>query len=62
MRPGGHLLAADVKRIAEAANSWITLWSIWNQFGASADGAVERDMRSAESRLKDAMSAIITGG
>lgn len=58
MRPGGHLSAASVKRIQEAASSWLMLWEIWNQFGASADGAVERDMHAAENRLSEAVYSI----
>jgi hypothetical protein len=58
MRPGGHLPASTVKRIAEAANSWLTLWSIWNHFGASPDGAVERDMLAAEQRLDLAVKTL----
>lgn len=46
-----------VKRISEAASSWVMLWSIWNQFGPSPDGAVERDMSSAEDRLRKAIAA-----
>lgn len=58
MRPGGHLNAATVKRVREAAASWELLWSIWNQFGASPDGAVERDMIAAEDRLRAATAAL----
>lgn len=58
IRPGGHLNAQTVHRIREAAASWELLWSIWNKFGPSPDGAVERDMRSAESRLRDAIRVL----
>jgi len=56
MRPGDHLSAASVKRVLEAASSWLTLWEIWNQF--SFDEAVERDMRAAEDRLSEAIYSI----
>lgn len=57
MRPGHQLDASAVKRIQEASSSWLLLWEIWNQFGQSPDGAVERDMRAAEDRLRDAIDA-----
>jgi len=58
MRPGGQLPASAVQRIAEAAQSWMTLCAIWQQFGPSPDGAVERDMLSAEHRLREAIHAL----
>ncbi len=51
-RPGGHLPIAAVKRVQEAANSWLLLNAIYQQFGPSPDGAVERDMLDAENRLR----------
>lgn len=55
MRPGGQLPAGTVLRIAEAANGWLLLREIWQRFGPSTDGAVERDMLGAEARLHDAI-------
>jgi hypothetical protein len=61
MRPGNHLSAAAVRRVQEAASSWLLLWQIWNQFGPSTDGAVERDMLGAEARLQDAIDTLEFG-
>ena len=58
MRSGGHLDTSAVMRVKEAADSWQGLWVIWNQFGASPDGAVERDMLAAEQRLKAAIGSL----
>ena len=45
----------SVRRIQGAANSWLFLNEIYQQFRPSQDGAVERDMRAAEMRLKTAI-------
>lgn len=54
--PGGQLPRGAVQRIAEAAGGWMLLAEIWQRFGPSTDGAVERDMRSAEDRLRRAIA------
>ena len=43
----------EVKRLAEAANSWIALYSIWYNFSPS--DSVGRDLKSAEERLTNAL-------
>lgn len=53
-----YLPVHSVQRIQEAANSWLTLNMIWQKFGESPDGAVERDMHGAEQRLRDAIAAL----
>lgn len=58
MRPSGQANAGTMQRVHEAAGSWLVLWQIWNQFGPSPDGAVERDMRNAETRLREAFAAL----
>lgn len=57
-RPGGHLPAAAVTRVSEAAQSWLLLSAIHQQFGPSQDGAVERDMLEAERRLREAIRSL----
>lgn len=54
--PENQMPAGTVQRIAEAANGWCMLHGIWQKFGPSTDGAVERDMRGAEDRLRSAIS------
>lgn len=44
-----------VQKISEAAQSWLLLRAIESQFG-DQDGAVGRDMRAAEERLRSAIS------
>lgn len=48
-----------IRRIAEATGSWMTLNAIYQQFGSSPDGAVERDMLAAEDRLTAACRALL---
>lgn len=48
----------SVEFVAKAAGSWLALNAIRKKFGASPDGAVERDIAAAESRLLRACAEI----
>lgn len=56
--PTGQLPWAIVDGIEKAAASWLMLWGVWRSFGGSPDGAVERDLRAAEERLRSAIAAL----
>lgn len=52
-----HVPTVIMQRIAEASQSWMLLRAIEQQFG-DQDGCVGRDMRSAETRLRNAIAEL----
>lgn len=54
-RIANHVPTVVIQRIAEAANSWMLLRAIEQQFG-DQDGCVGRDMRAAEARMRTAIA------